>query len=112
MSDFDPIAVLEKCSAIPPSSFTYRPTADDDTLREFDTGVVFVMAFWSGPCLKAFRSFTETLASLESAPPVLVVDIDGLDSQMIESIMSGLTNGWGETFGGFWGGQIVRPTEF
>ncbi len=69
---------LAKYSKLPVERISYVADADAGTVRSIGRGVLFLMAFWSGPSVQAFARLTEVLASL---PPhdleLVVVDVDG-----------------------------------
>ena len=69
---------LAKYSKLPVERINYYPDADEAALRSIGRGVLFLMAFWSGPSVQAFAKLTEVLASLPQHDlELVVVDVDG-----------------------------------
>jgi hypothetical protein len=69
---------LTKYSKLPVERIKYCPDADEGIVRSIRRGILFFMAFWSGPSVKAFAKLTEVLASLPSHDlELVVVDVDG-----------------------------------
>ena len=60
----DGILSLAKYSRLPAERIRYVPDADVATVRSIRRGVLFLMAFWSGPAVQAFAKLTEVLARL------------------------------------------------
>src|SRR3954466_10752896 len=74
----DGIRSLVKYSRLPAERIRYVPDADAATVRSIRRGVLFLMAFWSGPSVRAFAELTEVLARLDADDLELVVaDVDG-----------------------------------
>src|SRR5437762_10334977 len=74
----DGLRSLAKDSKLPVERIGYHADADEATVRSIGRGVLFLMAFWSGPAVQAFAKLTEVLASLPSHDlELVVVDVDG-----------------------------------
>jgi hypothetical protein len=93
----------------------FYPEADRSVVGTINCGVLFVMAFWSGPCRLAFAALKKVLAETDpqSRLELVVVDTDGCPELYHLPEFRGGLAGAGETA---WvkGGQIVstalRPT--
>ena len=70
---------LVKYSKLPIGRVTYLPDADEEIITSIRRGILFLMAFWSGPSVKAFAKLTEVVAKVdkEGALQLVVVDVDG-----------------------------------
>ena len=70
---------LAKYSKLPVERIRYYPDADENVVRAIGRGILFQIAFWSGPAFAAFAKLTGTIAKLdpESKLEFVVVDIDG-----------------------------------
>ncbi len=58
--------LVEKYSNLPTSAYRFRENVDDQTLKEFRNGIVFLLAFWSGPSIQAFQFLTATLREMQN----------------------------------------------
>ncbi len=80
-------------------------------VSEIELGVLFVMAFWSGPAMQSFRQLLDTVARLdpEKQLRIVVVDTDRISELQKEPPFQGQLHGAGETF---WvrDGQIVADS--
>jgi hypothetical protein len=54
----DGIRRLAKYSRLPADRIRYVPDADAATVRSIRRGVLFLMAFWSGPSVQAFAKLS------------------------------------------------------
>lgn len=89
---------LVKYSKLPAERIKYVADADENTVRSIDRGVLFLMAFWSGPSVMAFAKLTEVLAALESEDlELVVVDVDGSPDLYELPEFKGQISGSGET---------------
>jgi hypothetical protein len=71
-------ARLDKWSKCPEVEIRYEPNATPETIHKLENGLVFFMAFWSGPAIHSFVTLTEVLQQLQADSLVLVVvDVDG-----------------------------------
>jgi hypothetical protein len=90
----------------------YR-VADGNLIREIRCGVIFIMAFWSAPSVKAIAPFVG--AVVEEDPTqvleVVVVDNDGLHDWDLFPEIRGLDGGWGELVA-VYDGRIVGTSGF
>ena len=74
----DGLRTLEKYSRIPSSSIRYVPNADADIVHSIQNGILFLVAFWSGPALTAFSKLTQILHEMNMDDlDVVAVDVDG-----------------------------------
>ncbi len=94
----DGIRSLAKYSRLPVERIRYVPDADERTIRAIARGILFQMAFWSGPSVQAFAKLTEVIAQLDpdGRTELVVVDIDGAESLSAVSEFLGGVRGAGE----------------
>lgn len=87
---------LTKYSKLPVERIGY--VAEASTIRSIRRGILFLMAFWSGPARQAFGELTEVLARRDAEGLELVVaDVDGsLDLYLLPEF-KGKVRGNGET---------------
>ena len=77
--------------------FEYRANADAAVFEEIGHGVVFIMAFWSGPAVSSFTKFAHIASAPEySGLKVVVVDTDGIPELYEHEALSRRLGGWGE----------------
>ena len=90
---------LAKYSQLPVERIRYVPDADERVVRAITRGVLFQMAFWSGPAVQAFAKLTEVVATLDPKGRIelVVVDIDGSEALSAVSEFLGGVRGAGET---------------
>jgi hypothetical protein len=89
---------LAKYSKLPVDRIKYVPDADEATVRSIRRGVLFLMAFWSGPSVQAFANLTEVLARLDAEVlDLVVVDVDGSPELYELPEFKGKIAGAGET---------------
>ena len=95
----DGLRRLAKYSKLPVERIRYFPDADERVVRAITWGVLFQMAFWSGPAVQAFAKLTEVVAKLgpEGRIELVVVDIDGSEALSAVSELLGGVRGAGET---------------
>lgn len=95
----DGLRSLAKYSKLPVERIRYVPDADERVVRAITRGVLFQMAFWSGPAVPAFAKLTEVIATLdpEGRIELVVVDIDGSEALSAVSEFLGGVRGAGET---------------
>lgn len=106
----DGLRSLAKYSKLPVERIKYLADADEKTVRAIGRGVLFLMAFWSGPSVKAFAKLTEVLASLPSNDlELVVVDVDGSFPLYELPEFKGQISGAGET-AWVWDGRIVATS--
>ncbi len=76
----------------------YLSTSTPEVFGLIDRGVVFVMAWWSGPALSSFASLTKALAAEDPMGrfDLIVVDIDGAAELEGTPEFKGQLRGWGE----------------
>ena len=75
----DGLRSLAKYSKLPIERIDYWPDADASVIDPIDRGILFLMAFWSGPFVTASTTLTEAVARLDvdSELDLVVVDVDG-----------------------------------
>jgi hypothetical protein len=89
---------LAKYSKLPVERIRYVPDADASFVRSIRRGVLFLMAFWSGPSVQAFAKLTEILARLNAKDmELVVVDVDGSPELYELPEFKGKVHGYGET---------------
>jgi hypothetical protein len=95
----DGLRSLAKYSKLPVERIRYFPDADERVVRAITRGVLFQMAFWSGPAVQAFAKLTEVIATLDPGGRIelVVVDIDGSEALSAVSEFLGGVRGAGET---------------
>lgn len=70
--------ILEKYSSVPLASIRYSPNADATLVESIQNGILFFVAFWSGPSLQAFSKLTQAMQQLKlDRFELVVVDVDG-----------------------------------
>jgi hypothetical protein len=97
--DLDRMGILAGDSPLPRSRIRFLAEADESVIEQITCGVVFVMAFWSGPSRQAYRKLTEVLAALdpEGRLEFVVVDVDGCPALYDRAEFIGRMSGAGET---------------
>lgn len=106
----DGIRSLMKYSRLPVEQIKYVPDADAATVRSIRRGILFLMAFWSGPSIQAFAKLTEVLARLDAENLELVVaDVDGSPDLYELPEFRGKVHGAGET-AWVWDGKIIATS--
>lgn len=89
---------LTKYSKLPVERIRYDPDAEESSVRSIRRGVLFLMAFWSGPSVQAFAKLTEVLARLDAEGlELVVVDVDGSPDLYDLPEFKGKVRGYGET---------------
>ena len=86
-------------SKLPRERIKYHPNADEEVINAISLGIIFLMAFWSGPAIQAFVKLTEAISLLDKDGTIelVVVDIDGADELSAVSDFLGGMRGCGET---------------
>lgn len=95
----DGLRSLARYSKLPIERVDYRADADAGVIDSIDRGIVFLMAFWSGPSLKAFGELTQTIARLDEGGDLelVVVDVDGSPALYEVPEFYGKVHAYGET---------------
>jgi len=95
----DGLRSLVKYSKLPIERIRYLPEADEKVIKEISRGILFLMAFWSGPSVKAFAKLTEVVATVDKAETLelVVVDVDGSPALYEVPEFFGKVHGAGET---------------
>lgn len=70
---------LRKASKLPIERIRYLPDSETSLIHDIKRGILFVMAFWSGPSVKAFNQLTEVVNRLDPDGTLefVVIDTDG-----------------------------------
>ena len=79
--------------------FQFLEQADRSIVRPIKCGVIYVMAFWSGPARVAFEALKKSLAEVDPAGQIelVAIDTDGCpDFYLMPEFPRGL-GGWGES---------------
>ena len=72
--------ILQRHTTLPAARWDYYAQADRSLVAEMDRGLLFLVAFWSGPALQSFARLTEALQRFpEEEISLTVVDVDGAD---------------------------------
>jgi hypothetical protein len=95
----DGLQSLAKYSNLPIERIEYFPDADESVIRGIKRGILFLMAFWSGPSVMAFARITEVVSRLDKDQVVqlVVVDVDGSPAFYELPEFLGRVHGAGET---------------
>jgi hypothetical protein len=94
---FDPILAL---GTVPPSHLArlrYLPEADRTVLDSVRLGVIFIMAFWSGPARMAFAHLKRVLSVEDPSGKLelVVIDTDGCSDLYESQEVAGRFHGGG-----------------
>jgi len=76
MSEFDldaQLSTLAKYSAVPVARIDYRNVIDEGEIGNVNSGIVMLMAFWSGTAVAAFRTYTGLIARTPLAEQLQLV---------------------------------------
>jgi hypothetical protein len=78
-TEFDPLRWLDEVAPAGGVRFRHLMTADRSAIQSVSLGVLFVMAWWSGPSIQAFAKLKQALATLDPSRrlELVVVDTDG-----------------------------------
>ena len=95
----DGLRILAKLTQLPIERIEYYADSDTSLVVDIQCGILFIMAFWSGPSVNAFRKLTEIVKRLDPNAELrfVVVDIDGAQSFCHHPQFAGKMGGWGET---------------
>jgi hypothetical protein len=95
----DGLRSLTNYSKLPEERIRYLPDADEKVVATISRGILFQMAFWSGPAVQAFAKLTKVIARLDPDGKIelVVVDIDGSECLSAVSEFLGGVRGTGET---------------
>jgi hypothetical protein len=109
--EFDRVKALGELPASHAGRTRFLAEADRSVFGTIRLGVLFVMAFWSGPSRQGFAKLKEVLAALDPGGrlDLVVVDIDGCPNLYETAEFSGQLHGWGEVA---WvrDGRVVRTS--
>jgi hypothetical protein len=108
---FDSVQALGEIPASHAGRVRFLPEADRSIIRSIRLGVLFVMAFWSGPARQGFARLKQVLAALDphGRLELVVVDTDGCPDLYETPEFAGKLHGWGEVA---WvrDGEVVRTS--
>jgi len=95
---FDPWKALGELPMSHAARTRFLSFADRSVIETIEFGVLFVMAFWSGPSRRSFARFKQVLASVDPKGllEVVVVDTDGCSDLFLASEFIGQSHGCGE----------------
>src|SRR4051812_41487861 len=94
----DGLGVLAESSKLPGAQMRNVADADVQTYRRIRRGILFLMAFWSGPSVLAFSKLTQTLSGLGmEGLELVVVDVDSSPELDEMPEFQGKIRGAGET---------------
>lgn len=111
---------LAKLSKLPIERIRYYSEANTFLIGGIKRGILFVMAFWSGPLVEAFKHITDFLDRLDPNRTLefVVIDTDGAEDFYEHSEFKGNLHGYGETAWikdgviGFTSGRGYNPSCF
>ena len=108
----DGLAIIAKYAKIPTDRVIYHFDAGTEILERIERGLLFVMAFWSGPSIQSLIAITEILANLDPncCLGFVVIDTDGATELYDHPGFKNRLHGCGEIA---WirKGSIVATTE-
>jgi len=89
---------LAKYTQMPMERIQYYAESDTTLIAEIEHGILFIMAFWSGPSVKAFGEITEIINRLDRNATLqfVVIDTDGAQPFYEHPDFVGKMGGWGE----------------
>lgn len=89
---------LKKLSKLPIERIRYVPDAETSLIGDIECGILFIMAFWSGPSVKAFNQLTEIINRLDPDGTLefVVIDTDGAQEFYEHPDFKGKLHGAGE----------------
>jgi hypothetical protein len=84
---------------LPATRIKYYAAADESVIQTIRCGILFVMAWWSGPARRAYIDLAEVLSKLDAAGRLefVVVDTDGVPALYERAEFIGRMTGSGET---------------
>ena len=94
----DGLASLAKYSRLPIERIRYHADSDLSVLDDIRCGILFIMAFWSGPSIKAFVKLTDVVKrhDVDGTLELVVIDSDGAKPFYDHPEFDGKLGGWGE----------------
>jgi hypothetical protein len=111
MESLDRIKALGPIPESHADRFRFMPTADRLVVGTIQCGVIFIMAFWSGPARQRFAHLKQVLETVDHTGKLelVVVDTDGCDDLHCSPDFNGLCHGWGEV-AWIYDGQVMRTS--
>ncbi len=109
----DHLPDLARLSAIPVERIRYFAEADSSIVDHMGTGVLFLIAWWSGPAVENFRTLSHVIGNLDPDGQLefVVIDVDGAEGlkEVLKSFW-GYIGGYGETA---WikSGRVISTSE-
>lgn len=91
--------VLTNHSHLPSEQIEFVPEATLETVNAIERGILFLIAFWSGPAIEGFENLTKELVKFDTRNfRVVVADVDGAcDLRQLREVDNSLMNGDGRT---------------
>jgi hypothetical protein len=109
--EFDHVKALGELPVSHAGRTRFLAEADRSVIGPIRLGVLFVMAFWSGPSRQGFAKLKDVLAAHDPGGrlEVVVVDTDGCPDLCDAPEFAGQLHGWGEVA---WirDGRVVRTS--
>ena len=95
---FDRMAALGEMPPTLSVRLRFLPEADRSVIANIRCGVLYVMAFWSGPAQSAFAELKRALTIEDEAGvlELIVIDIDDCPDLEDQPEFAGKLRGWGE----------------
>lgn len=89
---------LKNYACMPIERIEYHANAETSLIQQIDFGLLFIMAFWSGSSVLAFKEITGILNRLDSSALLrfVVIDTDGAQPFYTHPEFVGKMGGWGE----------------
>ena len=100
MNNIDPVESISPLVEPIADRVHFLPEPTIDTVSSIRCGVVFVIAFWSGPARSALATFCKTLdrVDVSRAIHVYVVDTDAVPESLANWLQLDAISGMGEIF--------------
>lgn len=75
----DGLRILKKYAPSPSLELRYFPNGFAELVPSIDYGILFLMAFWSGPSVAAFAKLTQAMREMQAEDlELVVIDVDGV----------------------------------
>jgi uncharacterized protein (TIGR02996 family) len=104
-------AGLVKYSSSIVQRIAYLSGSGPEVIRAIPCGIVFFMAWWSGPARQAFAKLRKAIETCDPEGRLLlaVLDVDGVTEDLAKELQ--IVNGSGETFW-VYQGRVVHSNHF